>query len=123
MAEPYDAYSILKQAIILTAVVAVLVAAVAFLLGYGYFALSFLLNASCGILSMLLLVRDVQAAIYGNAKINQMKFIFRLACFAILLYLVLVRLQMNPFAVVFGLMLPIFAMLVVFWRIVRREKG
>lgn len=114
--------SILKQSAVCTAVLAALIALVAFVAGYGRFGISLLANALLGFIALLLLVNDIRNAFQMWAlRAIQFKFIFRLACFAILIYLMLVRLNMNPFGVAFGLTLPVFVLMFVFFRLAKKE--
>jgi hypothetical protein len=50
------------------------------------------------------------------------KFIFRLACFAILLYLVLVKFHLSPWGAVVGLTMPVFIMAAVVLAMVNSIK-
>ncbi|MDR2869642.1 MAG: ATP synthase subunit I [Deferribacteraceae bacterium] len=122
--ELYKVNSILKQSALLTAILALTIALVAFLAGQAQFSLSLLVNAAFGLVALLLLVNDIRNAFQTQAlRAMQFKFIFRLACFAILIYFVLVRLHMNPFGVALGLTLPVFAMMAVIFRLVRKEAN
>ena len=122
MSVNYNINSILKQSCILAVTASLLLALIFFVAGYSGFSLSLLVNIPIGIVALIFLVKDVQNAFQMQTlKIIQLKFIFRLACFAILLYLILVRLKLNPFGAALGFTLPIFSAMAVFFRIAKNE--
>jgi hypothetical protein len=73
--------------------------------------------------ALFFLAKDIEKIFCGKGnKFFQIKYIFRLACFAVLLYLLLVRFRLNPFGVVAGLMLPMFCMAAVLFYISHKEQ-
>ena len=80
-------------------------------------AIALLINVPFGYAALLFLAKDVEKIFLEHqGKFFILKFIFRLACFAILLYLMLVLFRFNPLIVITGLMLPLLMMMVVFIR-------
>ena len=115
----------LQRLAILTLLIAAIIGGVLFFTLGPHIALSLIINVPFGYLGLFFLAKDVQNIFLGlNHSIPTFRFIFRLACFAFLLYLMLVQLRLNPIAVVAGLMLPLFAMLIlVFINSVTMDKN
>ena len=103
-----------RQLAVYTAVVAAFLGlAVLFASGWRD-ALSLIINVPFGYFALLFLARDVQKIfLEQQGKFFILKFIFRLACFAVLLYVLLVRIKLNPLGVALGITLPVFAMMAV----------
>jgi hypothetical protein len=105
---------ILRRVAIVVAALTVGVCAVSAVLGYYKFALAVLITSPAGFAALFFLAVDVRRIMLeGRAGFFLFRFIFRLACFAILLYLVLVKFKLSAFGSVVGLSLAIFSMIVV----------
>ncbi len=102
----------LQKLAILTLLITAVTGAVIFFIFSPHTALSLIINVPFGYLGLFLLAKDVQKIFLGlNHNFSILRFIFRLACFAFLLYLMLVLLHLNPIAVIAGLMLPLIALI------------
>ncbi len=117
----------IKRHMAVTAVFSLLVAAVVslavYIAGYPSFPPALFAAAIIGIVSLFFLAKDVERFLSEGKEIFfQARFIFRLACFAILLYLLLVRFKLNPLGVVAGLTLPTLCMAAVLFYAALREQ-
>ena len=90
---------------------AALISAAAYLAAHPSLPPALFAAMTAGIVALYFLAKDVEKIVSEGVKKNfQLRFIFRLACFAILLYLLLVRFKLNPLGVVIGLPLPTLSM-------------
>jgi len=116
----------INKLLIMTAVTAVTAAVIISLAMYfaGYYVfLPALFGAVCvGGAGLYLLAKDIERIVFSEKRIFfHVKFFFRLACFAILLYLLLVRFKLNPLGVVTGLALPTLCMAMVLFFVAHRK--
>ena len=108
----------IRKLLIATVVAALLSASVvsliAFFAGYPSFPPALFAAVIIGSVALYLLAKDVEMLLQKKGSIFfAARLIFRLACFAILLYLLLVKFRLNLLGVIVGLTLPTVCMSVV----------
>lgn len=97
-------------------------ALIAYIAGYVDFAVATAVTAPIGLIGLGLLAKDVYD-VFKDGYVGKivLKFIFRLACFAVLLYVLLVRIKLNPLGAALGITLPLFCMMAVVLHHARKE--
>jgi hypothetical protein len=116
---PYLYKAVLATTLVLFAIACALGA----VFGGSHFVLALVCTTPAGLVALYSLAKKLSALFSGVHTFLALGFIFRLACFAILLYLVLVRFQLSPIGAITGLMLPILAFALVLLYMLRARKG
>jgi hypothetical protein len=112
MIESYDDIKLmLKRVAMIVVAITAAISLTATLIGEYRLALAIIITAPAGYIALYFLAGDLRHTILeGGSIIFGVRFIFRLACFAILLYLVLVKFKLSVVGSLVGLSMSVFVM-------------
>ncbi|GAB7140508.1 hypothetical protein RsTz2092_04570 [Deferribacterales bacterium RsTz2092] len=110
--KPMNTKKIIKL-IAMSSIVTIVATVIIYIVAGNRQAISLLISAPFGIGALALSARHITRAVEENRlKVFLLHYVFRLACFSILLYVLLVVLHLGPLACALGLTLPVFVMMI-----------